>query len=82
MPHEDDDPVYLEWLAAAPKGVRWDRAQEMYAVYQARRREQAAAVARRLLGEKSGGRMRCPECDGHGRRDWCDTCLGTGVVNA
>jgi len=47
----DRDEVYVEWLAAAPKGVRWDKAQEMYALYQARRKEQAAAVARRLLGK-------------------------------
>jgi hypothetical protein len=46
----DRDPVYLEWLAAAPKGVRWDKAQEMYALYQERRKEQADAIARRLLG--------------------------------
>lgn len=48
---QDDDPVYLEWLAAAPKGVRWDRAQEMYAIYQERRRRQAEEVANRLLGK-------------------------------
>ena len=41
---------YLAWLAAAPKGVRWDKAQEMYALYQARRKEQAESVATRLLG--------------------------------
>lgn len=49
---QDDDPIYLEWLAAAPKGVRWDKAQEMYALYQERRREQAEAVAKRLLGKQ------------------------------
>lgn len=47
----DRDEVYVEWLAAAPKGVRWDKAQEMYAMYQERRKEQAAAVATRLLGK-------------------------------
>ena len=46
----DRDEVYVEWLAAAPKGVRWDKAQEMYALYQERRKEQAAIIARRLLG--------------------------------
>ena len=46
----EDDEVYVEWLAAAPKGVRWDKAQEMYALYQERRREQAERVAKRLLG--------------------------------
>jgi hypothetical protein len=48
--HPDRNEVYVEWLAAAPKGVRWDKAQEMYAMYQERRKEQAAAVATRLLG--------------------------------
>lgn len=55
----DRDEVYLEWLAAAPKGVRWDKAQEMYELYQERRREQAAAVADRLLGIKTHD---CPTC--------------------
>ena len=45
------DEVYVEWLAAAPKGVRWDKAQEMYALYQERRKEQAESVAKRLLGK-------------------------------
>lgn len=43
----EDDPAYLEWLAAAPKGVRWDRAQEMWEEYNRKRKEHAAAVARR-----------------------------------
>ena len=45
----EDSEVYTEWLAAAPKGVRWDKAQEMYAMYQERRKEQAKEVAARLL---------------------------------
>jgi hypothetical protein len=49
MQHEEDE-VYTEWLAAAPKGVRWDKAQEMYQLYQERRREQAENVAKRLMG--------------------------------
>lgn len=69
----EDDPVYLEWLAAAPKGVRWDRAQEMYAIYLERRRRQAEDVAKRLLGNKS-----VASCPHHGitKRDWCDACHG------
>lgn len=53
MPGRDE--VYLEWLAAAPKGVRWDKAQEMYALYQEGRKAQADAVAKRLLGNRSKG---------------------------
>jgi hypothetical protein len=50
MPEQDE--VYLEWLAAAPKGVRWDKAQEIYELYQERRRQQAEEVANKLLGKK------------------------------
>ena len=53
--HPDRDEVYVEWLAAAPKGVRWDKAQEMYALYQERRKEQAAVIAGRLLGKIEQG---------------------------
>jgi hypothetical protein len=53
--HPDRDEVYVEWLAAAPKGVRWDKAQEMYALYQERRKEQAAIIAGRLLGKIEQG---------------------------
>lgn len=79
---EDQD--YLEWLAAAPKGVRWDRAQEMYAVYQERRRRQAEDVAKRLLGKKSTSWRECPDCFGWGRRfgrtgrETCNFCQGKG----
>ena len=78
---ESDNPDYLEWLAAAPKGVRWDRAQEMWEEYQRKRRETAAAVAQRLLGRNIllRWRKRCPSCFGHG--GWCDTCLGEGEVD-
>jgi hypothetical protein len=48
----DRDEVYVEWLAAAPKGVRWDKAQEMYALYQARRKKFSKKVAERILGIK------------------------------
>jgi hypothetical protein len=50
--HPDRNEVYVEWLAAAPKGVRWDKAQEMYAMYQERRKRQAARVAMRLQGKR------------------------------
>ena len=74
----EDDTVYLEWLAAAPKGVRWDKAQEMYALYQERRRQQAETVAKRLLGKSK--KSRCPECNDSGG-DWCEYCCGTGEVD-
>lgn len=70
---ESDDPVYLEWLAAAPKGVRWDRAQEMYELYQERRKRQAEDVAKRLLGKQTG--VSCPH-HGTTKRGWCDACHG------
>lgn len=47
---QPDDKVYTEWLAAAPKGVRWDRAQEMWDEYKRKRKQQAEDVAKRLLG--------------------------------
>ena len=47
----DRDEVYVEWLAAAPKGVRWDKAQEMYALYQERR----ISIRRRNRGSCLGG---------------------------
>lgn len=76
----EDDPVYLEWLAAAPKGVRWDRAQEMYAIYLERRRRQAEDVAKRLLGNRPT-RKKCPNCRGRGMVEtYCGTCFGTGEV--
>ena len=43
---------YLAWLAAAPKGVRWDKAQEMWEEYNRKRREHAEVCAKRLLGIK------------------------------
>ncbi len=72
-----EDPDYMEWLAAAPKGVRWDRAQEMYAVYQERRRAQAEAVTKRLLGKR-----KCISCNGtgHAHIHKCFICRGTGEV--
>lgn len=48
---QPDNEVFTEWLAAAPKGVKWDKAQEMWEEYLRKRKEQAAAVARRLMGE-------------------------------
>lgn len=74
---QPDDEVYTEWLAAAPKGIRWDKAQEMFALYQERRREQAAAVAKRLLGKPKY--KQCPSCHGWGRFG-CAECGGTGDV--
>lgn len=73
----DEDEVYLEWLAAAPKGVRWDKAQEMYELYQERRRRQAEEVAARLLGKKK--KVRCPDCT-YPHSAYCDTCEGEGEV--
>jgi len=60
----EQDEVYLDWLAAAPKGVRWERAQEMYEEYQRKCREQAEAVAQRLLGNKAPDTFRgkCSVC--------------------
>jgi hypothetical protein len=71
----DRDPVYLEWLAAAPKGVRWDRAQEMWEEYQRKRKEQADAVAKRLLGKRV-----CYGCKGRFRVEFCTICNGTGEL--
>ena len=78
QPIEDYGEDYLAWLAAAPKGVRWDRAQEMWEEYSRKRREHAELCAKRLLG-KQGKRSRCPECNGDG--GWCGRCLGEGEVD-
>lgn len=76
----EDDPVYLEWLAAAPKGVRWDKAQEMYELYQERRKRQAEDVAKRLLGKQvTKHKERCPACYGNG--NWCSYCFGEGEID-
>jgi hypothetical protein len=76
MPYEDDE-VYTEWLAAAPKGVRWEKAQEMYQVYQERRRVQAEELTRKLLGKRI-----CPACKGSDLVLSCSVCGDTGEVNA
>lgn len=81
-----DGEDYLQWLADAPKGVRWDRAQGMWEKYQLNRRLQAAAVAKRLLGKPQTW-QECPNCFGWGRkngrtgRETCKMCFGEGKLD-
>jgi hypothetical protein len=69
--------IYEEWLKEVTHGLPWYLAQKLIASIEQDRKLKAASIARRLLGHKRG--TRCPVC--HGSNDWCDTCLGKGVVD-
>lgn len=80
--HPDRDEIYTEWLAAAPKGVRWDKAQEMWEEYQLKRKKDAAIIAKRILGMPKTWKE-CPDCFGWGKAKGktCMTCLGEGRLD-
>jgi hypothetical protein len=74
------DEIHLDWLKAAEHGLTWEESKRVLAEIEQRRKDQAAAVAKRLLGNKSGWVV-CPRCFVE-KKGGCLMCFGTGRINA
>lgn len=79
MPPEQDE-AHEKHLREVTRGLPFYLAEKLRNSIEQDRRWKAEKIARRLLGIPNGKSL-CPSCNGHGSKDWCDTCLGEGVID-